>query len=79
MATNASIYYANIKPDYKWGYMTNILVFAYQKSDRIDYCVIFWDFKTEQKTLKYFKNLCAIKTSEEFCVLVSKLDDNTEL
>ena len=75
MATGTSIYYANIKPDYKWGYMDNTLVFAYQKSDRIDYCVIFWDLKTEQKSLKYVKNLCAIKTNGEFSVLISKLDD----
>ena len=79
MVVGAAIYFANIKSDYKWGYMTNeTLVFAYQKADRIDFCVIFWDTKTDAKNIKYVKNLIAIRAYGEFCVLISKVEETTD-
>jgi WD repeat-containing protein 35 len=74
LATGSAVYYANIKPDYKWGYMDNTIVFAYQKADRIDYCVIFWDYRLSHKNLKYVKNLWALKTCGEYCIIISKED-----
>lgn len=79
MVVGSSIYFANIKSDYKWGYMSNeTLAFAYQKSDRIDFCVIFWDIKADSKIIKYVKNLIAIKAYGEFCVLVSKFEETEQ-
>lgn len=79
MVVGSSIYFANIKSDYKWGYMSNeSLVFAYQKADRIDFCVIFWDIKTDTKIIKYVKNLLAIRTCGEFCILITKAEDNSD-
>mmetsp|Transcript_312 Transcript_312/g.289 ORF Transcript_312/g.289 Transcript_312/m.289 type:complete len:107 (+) Transcript_312:1075-1395(+) len=54
--------------------MENNIVFAYQKPDRIDYCCIFWDYRLETKSLKYVKNLWALKTTDQNCVLISKED-----
>ena len=78
MAAGTSVYYANIKPDYKWGCMENTIVLAYQKADRIDYCIIFWDFKLGTKNLKYVKNLLHIKATDEYCILVSKVEEQAE-
>jgi len=78
MAAGTSVYYANIKPDYKWGFMEHTIVLAYQKADRIDYCIIFWDFRLQTKNLKYVKNLLHIKTSEEYCILVSKVEEQSD-
>ena len=33
------------------------LIFGYQKSDRIDFCVVFWDTKQNKKNIKQVKNL----------------------
>jgi WD repeat-containing protein 35 len=58
MAVGSSIYFANIKVDHKWAYLSNnTLVFGYQKADRIEYSIIFWDVPNNKKTLKYVKNL----------------------
>ena len=79
MILGSSIYFANIKPNYKWGYLsTGTLIFAYQKSDRIEYSVIFWDTKTEAKNFKYIKNLSVIKAFGEFCVLITKIEENSD-
>ena len=37
------------------------IVFAYQKSDRVDFCVVFWDTKNDEKSMKYIKDLTEIK------------------
>ena len=80
MTIGSSVYFASIKPDYKWAYMSmnKTLVFAYQKSDRIDFCVIFWDTKTDAKNIKYVKNLQWIKAAGEYCLLISKIEENAD-
>lgn len=79
MIIGSSIYFANIKPDYKWGYLSNgTLIFAYQKADRIDFTVIFWDTKSEAKNFKYIKNLQIIRAFGEYCVLISKVEENSD-
>ncbi len=43
-----NIYCASIRPNYKWCYLSNgTLVFAFQKLDRVENCVVFWDTKTD--------------------------------
>jgi len=58
--------------------MENTIVFAYQKADRIDYCIIFWDFRLGNKNLKYVKNLWSLKTCGEYCIVISKDDSKGE-
>ena len=48
----STIYFANIKSDYKWAMVQDTLVFGYQKSDRVEFCVVFWDTKQNKKNIK---------------------------
>eukprot|EP00163_Fabomonas_tropica_P007371 TRINITY_DN1709_c0_g1_i2.p1 TRINITY_DN1709_c0_g1~~TRINITY_DN1709_c0_g1_i2.p1 ORF type:complete len:1180 (-),score=292.10 TRINITY_DN1709_c0_g1_i2:85-3624(-) len=77
LAVDHFIYFANIRPDYKWGYFQNTLVYAFTRPDRKEHCVIFWDTETEQKHTKYVKQLLAIRAAGENCVLVTQTDDNS--
>tara|TARA_B110000971_G_C19773788_1_gene392072 strand:- start:383 stop:556 length:174 start_codon:yes stop_codon:yes gene_type:complete len=43
LAVDAYIYFANIRPDYVWDWFGNTLVYAYNKADRTDVCVTFWN------------------------------------
>ena len=75
MGVHGAIYFANIKSDYKWAYLQNILVFSFQKADRIDFAIVFWDIKSEQRFIHYRKNLVEIKGCQDFCVIITKLED----
>lgn len=75
LAVDSYIYFANIRPDYKWGYCCSTVVYAYTKPDRQEYCVVFWDTKNNEKFVKYVKSLMSITTSGDFCILASKADD----
>ena len=48
IAAGSAIYCAAVRPNYKWCYLSNgTLVFAYQKTDRVEFCVVFWDTKSD--------------------------------
>ncbi|XP_049640768.1 WD repeat-containing protein 35 isoform X1 [Suncus etruscus] len=76
LAVDSFIYFANIRPDYKWGYCSNTVVYAYTRPDRPEYCVIFWDTKNNEKYIKYVKSLISITTCGDFCILATKADEN---
>ncbi|XP_072314070.1 WD repeat-containing protein 35 [Eucyclogobius newberryi] len=76
LAVDSYIYFANIRPDYKWGYCCSTVVYAYTKPERQEYCVVFWDTKNNEKFVKYVKSLMSITTSGDFCILASKADDS---
>ncbi|KAG9494630.1 hypothetical protein GDO78_002132 [Eleutherodactylus coqui] len=76
LAVDSFIYFANIRPDYKWGYCSNTVVYAYTRPDRPEYCVVFWDTKNNEKFVKYVKSLISVTTCGDFCILATKADEN---
>jgi hypothetical protein len=38
-----------LRPDYKWGFFCNTLVYAFNRPDRTEHCVMFWDTKNNDK------------------------------
>jgi hypothetical protein len=49
LAVDSYIYFANIRPDYKWGYFANTLVYSYNKPDRSENVVVFWDTNSGER------------------------------
>ncbi len=43
------MYFANIRPDYKWSSFGSTVVYAYNKPERTEQCVVFWDTTTDEK------------------------------
>ncbi|XP_036431101.1 LOW QUALITY PROTEIN: WD repeat-containing protein 35 [Colossoma macropomum] len=76
LAVDSFIYFANIRPDYKWGYCSNTVVYAYTRPDRMEYSVVFWDTKNNEKFVKYVKSLMSVTTCGDFCILATKADDS---
>jgi WD repeat-containing protein 35 len=75
IAAGTNIFCAAIRPNYKWCYLANgTLVFAFQKSDRVEFCVVFWDTKSDEKFMKYVRDLAEIRGQGEFCAIFTKND-----
>ena len=49
LAVDAYIYFANIRPDYRWGFFSNTLVYSFNKPDRQELGVVFWDTHTDER------------------------------
>ena len=60
LAVESFIYFANIRPDYKWAFFSNTLVYAYTKPERDDHCVVSYDITTDTKYTKYVKKLLQV-------------------
>eukprot|EP00049_Salpingoeca_infusionum_P026788 m.27924 g.27924 ORF g.27924 m.27924 type:complete len:1165 (+) comp8999_c0_seq1:165-3659(+) len=69
------IYFANVRPDYRWGYFAGTVVYAFNKPERDEHCVVFWNSQTGQRTTKYIKNLIGIAAAGNHCVVTTKTDD----
>jgi len=77
LAVDSFIYFANIRPDYQWGYFSNTLVYAFNKPERAENCVCFWDTNTDERHIKYVKSLISIRAAGENCVFATKTDDGS--
>ena len=75
LAVDTNILFANIQPNYMWGYFSNTLVFAFRKPERSDMCIIFWDVQVNEKHVMYMKRLQKIASCDEYCILVAKNEE----
>ncbi|RMX47135.1 hypothetical protein pdam_00018680 [Pocillopora damicornis] len=61
----------------EWGFFSNTVVYAFNKPDRQEHCVVFWDTKNGEKYVKYVRNLLSITACGEHCVLATRADDSS--
>lgn len=76
ITVDSLIYFANLRPSYKWCYLKNTIVYSYTKPTKNEQCIIFFDSKTGEKSIKYMKNLIGITGSGEYCVLIAQGDES---
>lgn len=77
LAVDSHIFFANIRPDYLWGYFSRTLVYAVLKPERNEHAVVFWDTQSDEKYTKYIKHVMHIRSSDEYCVLVTKAEESS--
>ena len=71
IAVDSFIYFANIKPDYKWAYFNSTIAYSYLKPEKQDFSVVFWDTRTDEKYMKYVKKLLGLVGYGEYCALAT--------
>lgn len=76
MAVDHFIFFANVRPDYKWGYFANTVVYSFTKPERSEHCVVFWDTKLNGHQIKYVKGLLGVAAAGDYCVLSTKTDND---
>ncbi|CAB3360361.1 Hypothetical predicted protein [Cloeon dipterum] len=77
LAVDSYIYFANLRPNYKWGYYSNTVVYSTIKADRPETCITFWDTKNNECYSKYVSRLLGISAAGEHCVLATRSEENT--
>ena len=72
LSVDSNIYFANIRPEYKWAYFGNTVVFTDERVGRDGVCVTFWNTTTNARYFKYVRALLAITAYGEHCVLAAR-------
>ncbi|XP_044765831.1 WD repeat-containing protein 35 [Coccinella septempunctata] len=78
LAVDSSIYFANIRPDYKWCYFKNTLVYTSWKHQKPGLYLTFWDLTNDQVHSQHLSALLAIAGCEDYCVLAVPSDSAEE-
>lgn len=61
LAVEHFVYFANVHPEYQWSYFAGSLVYAFDRPDRPESCVVFWDLQTHEAHAKYIKRFICVK------------------
>ncbi|CAB0034917.1 unnamed protein product [Trichogramma brassicae] len=67
LSVDSNIYFANVRPDYKWAYFGHTVVFTDERVGRDGVCVTFWNTRTNARYFKYLdlepRQLCMNATT----------------
>lgn len=79
LAVDSFVYFANIRPDYKWCYFKKTVVFMSCKPQKTGVCVSFWDTTNNQCHTRYVPSLMGLAACGEYCLLAvqSEIDDES--
>ena len=74
LSVDSNIYFANIRPNYKWAYFGNTVVFSDERVSKDGVCVTFWNTTTNARYFKYVRSLINIVACGEHCVIAATND-----
>lgn len=75
LAVDASVYFANVRPQYKYGYISATAIYSFNRPDKVEDTVCFWNTKTNDRKIRHIRNLRHISAAKETCLIVSQPDD----
>ncbi|KAJ3028245.1 UNVERIFIED_CONTAM: WD repeat-containing protein 35 [Siphonaria sp. JEL0065] len=79
LAVESFIYFANIRPDYKWCFFAqDVVAYGFQKYDQPETTIVYWNTRTNERHVKLVNKLSLMTGHGEYCLLVSKADDSGE-
>lgn len=75
-AVDTFIYFANIRPDYKWSFFSkSCFIYSYINSESSDANVVFWNSNTNEKRTVTVPRLHLITAYGDYCAVISVLDN----
>eukprot|EP00762_Andalucia_godoyi_P005660 ANDGO_06423.mRNA.1 hypothetical protein H310_01027 len=77
MAVDGYLYFAHLRPAYKWGFCApHTVVYSFLKQKRIETALMFWNAKSGEKHLKYVKHFKLMATHNDQALLCARTDDD---
>ncbi|XP_060515869.1 WD repeat-containing protein 35 isoform X2 [Cylas formicarius] len=72
LAVDSFVYFANIRPDYKWCYFKRTVVFTSCKPGRAGVCLSFWDTTNNLCHARWVNALLAIAAHGDYCIIATQ-------
>ncbi|EJD74175.1 WD repeat protein 35 [Loa loa] len=74
-AVDSHLFFVNIRPDYKWAYCGQTVIYSYEKVESKEHFVVFFQTKLEEAYLQCVKPIVALAASNEHCILISRVEN----
>lgn len=74
IAVDSSVYFANVRPDYKYCYFKKTVVFAFNRPDKVEDSVMFWNIRTNERTFTNMRGLISLSSCKDACTMVMQPD-----
>jgi WD repeat-containing protein 35 len=68
---DAFVFFSNIRPAYKWGYIENTVIYSFYKPERRETAIVFWDINSGDYHVKYLPMLKFLFAAGSICAVVS--------
>ncbi|RTG82815.1 WD repeat-containing protein 35 [Schistosoma bovis] len=77
LAVDSFLYFANLRPHYKWAYSStaNTIIYNYSRPHTFEHSITFWNLKTNKTKIISVHHLIDICASEDYVCLVCKPSD----
>lgn len=49
LGVDSFVFFANIRPAYKWASFGDCVVYSFTRPDKAEQCVVFWNIKTDER------------------------------
>ncbi|RNF04337.1 WD repeat domain 35 [Trypanosoma rangeli] len=75
VAVDAALYFANVRPTHNYAYFAKTVVFAFHRPDRAEQGVMFWNTRSNERVIRYFRGLFYIDACKDACMIVNSSGD----
>ncbi|CAH8433388.1 unnamed protein product [Schistosoma curassoni] len=77
LAVDSFLYFANLRPHYKWAYSStaNTIIYNYARPHTFEHLITFWNLKTNKTKIISVHHLIDICASEDYVCLICKPSD----
>ncbi|KAJ8923826.1 hypothetical protein NQ315_010408 [Exocentrus adspersus] len=79
LAVDSFVYFANIRPDYKWCYFKKTVVFTSCRPHKPGICLSFWDTSNNQCHTRWVSVLLAIAGYGDYCIVATRSEADESL
>ncbi|CAG9828348.1 unnamed protein product [Diabrotica balteata] len=79
LAVDSFVYFANIRPDYKWCYFKKTVVFSSFRSHKPGICLSFWDTSNNQCHTRWVAALLGIAGYGDHCIVATRSENEDAL
>ncbi|CAG9855118.1 unnamed protein product [Phyllotreta striolata] len=79
LAVDSFVYFANIRPDYKWCYFKKTVVFSSCRPHKAGVSLSFWDTTNNQCHTRWVSVLLAIAGYGDYCIVAIKSENEENL
>ncbi|KAH8855133.1 WD repeat-containing protein 35 [Schistosoma japonicum] len=80
LAVDSFLYFANLRPHYKWAYCSaaNTIIYSYSRPHTFEHSITFWNLKTSKTKIITVRHLIDICASEDCVCLICKPTDSNQ-